>query len=358
MKGKEDDERGMAMKVMEYLDMHKFFSTEYLSLLESKSALISKTMYGELYNYFFDMDGQSLHALTKKSEVFDEMKPELYILTNDSGLDNSVAYCNMSFKVILNCNTLTINLIIYDNPQNPLEVPFIYDLDDPSVSFELSKMLEQDHLDIFFLEAIKGKLYQRNFRQAAFDKGTKGDIMRLIQEYLDTQYSEKQEEYICDFADRLGASDIDYLSITIARRDIETNNISKYLALLDPLYPNIKLANKFCEKVALYIEGYDHDPRELWQIPEVRRFIKALNERFHYWLYFLDKNTGSLSMITLALFSTGKGRKNAYEIDVRAFNEFLHKQMVNLNEVCLCSNGTKEKAENLMRNVYKYYGMI
>ena len=38
------------------------------------------------------------------------------------------------------------------------------------------------------------------------------------------------------------------------------------------------------------ISGYDDDPRELYQIPEVVSFIKDLNSKLPFWLYFV--NTG------------------------------------------------------------------
>ena len=38
------------------------------------------------------------------------------------------------------------------------------------------------------------------------------------------------------------------------------------------------------------ISGYDYDPRELNQIPDVVSFIKELNSKLPFWLYFV--NTG------------------------------------------------------------------
>jgi hypothetical protein len=38
------------------------------------------------------------------------------------------------------------------------------------------------------------------------------------------------------------------------------------------------------------ISGYDYDPRELYQIPDVVSFIKDLNSKPSFWLYFV--NTG------------------------------------------------------------------
>ena len=36
------------------------------------------------------------------------------------------------------------------------------------------------------------------------------------------------------------------------------------------------------------ISGYDDDPRELYQIPEVVSYIKDLNSKLPFWLYFVN----------------------------------------------------------------------
>lgn len=361
------------MQVSEYLQRYKFYNTEYLSLTENDSALIDKTLFSGLYHYFFEVNGKSYHVLTRSMDMTIMMKPEFYILTKNSELDNSVPYCDMKFNPELNGNILTLHLTIYDNPQNPLKVPFIYDIDNPNTSFELSQLLEQNCIDIFFIKIkrsfLKTKkcLFQENSRQLKFENKLKNEIANFIQSYLDQQCAEDEdidkeiediiEDEYEESSDTLYSDEVDYLNIVIDREDVEVLNVKKYVDMLSTLYPDRTLTKKFCERVALFITGYDNDSRELWQIPEVKRFTKELDKGFHYWFYFLDKNNGTLLWITLALYGIGKSSKDKYKIDNAGFSDFLHRQFVYLNEVCMFSNGTEEEIEEITNRVCKYYGI-
>ena len=51
--------------------------------------------------------------------------------------------------------------------------------------------------------------------------------------------------------------------------------------------------------LALFIEGYDDDPREIYAIPEVRKFYQQLWQRWPYWLYFCNLDTENLMMMVM-----------------------------------------------------------
>jgi len=42
------------------------------------------------------------------------------------------------------------------------------------------------------------------------------------------------------------------------------------------------------QRYVLSVSGYDNDQRELYQIPEVVSFIKDLNSKLPFWLYFVN----------------------------------------------------------------------
>jgi hypothetical protein len=42
------------------------------------------------------------------------------------------------------------------------------------------------------------------------------------------------------------------------------------------------------QRYVFLISGYDEDSRELYQIPEVVSFIKDLNSKLPFWLYFIN----------------------------------------------------------------------
>jgi hypothetical protein len=88
----------------------------------------------------------------------------------------------------------------------------------------------------------------------------------------------------------------DFLTVVISRQQVETGNISEPLGVLRQLL-NREAAIKFCERVEIGVAGFDDDPRELYEIEEVRSFVYKLDSEFPYWLYFLTKRGTGLSFI-------------------------------------------------------------
>jgi hypothetical protein len=88
----------------------------------------------------------------------------------------------------------------------------------------------------------------------------------------------------------------DFLTIVISRLDIESGETSETLSVLSKLL-NPDAALRYYEKVDICVHGYDEDPRELCDLPEVREFVYKLDENFPYWCYFLSKRTPGLMFI-------------------------------------------------------------
>jgi hypothetical protein len=69
--------------------------------------------------------------------------------------------------------------------------------------------------------------------------------------------------------------DYDYVFIEIGHRD----NIDDLRAVVLPAVA-FKLAAKNPKtRIAIMVGGYDDDPRELWQIPEVRKYLQVFAQK-------------------------------------------------------------------------------
>ena len=84
------------------------------------------------------------------------------------------------------------------------------------------------------------------------------------------------------------------------RREVETMDLSRFLYAFDVgrLHGGSPLA-QFMGTVTLGIDGYHSDPRDLWEIPEVRRFYQALWQAWPYGLFFGDLSNGCLHAVIL-----------------------------------------------------------
>lgn len=93
----------------------------------------------------------------------------------------------------------------------------------------------------------------------------------------------------------------DFVVLDFDREDIESGNTSSVMDILSQLLER-DAAIRFCERVDVCCTGYDSDSRELWEIPEVREFVKRLDRQFPYWCYFLSRNGEGLLWLTYCLY--------------------------------------------------------
>ena len=90
---------------------------------------------------------------------------------------------------------------------------------------------------------------------------------------------------------------------------------------LDHLLESPEMIQKGRNKIIIGFDGYDDDPREVFDIFEIKDYIQSLTLKFPYWLYFCgkDEKDDTLRMIVLAHcnnnrnFGPGTVRINAAE---------------------------------------------
>ena len=80
----------------------------------------------------------------------------------------------------------------------------------------------------------------------------------------------------------------DYIVLHISQEAIQNCDTSEYVTLLHGAPGSLQSFTEAFQKYVLLISGYDDDPRELYQIPEVVSFIKDLNSKLSFWLYFVN----------------------------------------------------------------------
>ena len=104
---------------------------------------------------------------------------------------------------------------------------------------------------------------------------------------------------------REGAGD-DWLSVVVDRTDVESGDVSPAVNRLSGVLGDRETVERFRGRVYVTFAGYSNDPRELYEIPEVRRFCARLDERFPYWFYFLSADGDTLRVIASCLCSVAQ----------------------------------------------------
>ncbi|MBF0235186.1 MAG: chlororespiratory reduction 6 domain-containing protein [Desulfamplus sp.] len=126
----------------------------------------------------------------------------------------------------------------------------------------------------------------------------------------------------------------DYFGIVVTKDDVLSGDISKTLSCLNHFIKSPEVARSYMEKVDIAFYGYNNDPRELYEIPEVRNYVNKLDEQFPYWLYFFSKKYLGLQAILLCLLPTYWKEQSKRAIVIKKIEEVLfNRWFVALNEI-------------------------
>ena len=100
--------------------------------------------------------------------------------------------------------------------------------------------------------------------------------------------------------------DADWLHVVVYRAEVEAIDVSRTAVVLSRVLADRSAVQRYRGRVDLSFHGYSNDPRELYEIQEVRQFCNKLDEAFPYWFYFLSTEDIILGVIACCLCSVTK----------------------------------------------------
>lgn len=131
----------------------------------------------------------------------------------------------------------------------------------------------------------------------------------------------------------------DQLILIVKKKWIISNDISEALDLLQSLISDRKTAERFAGQLELSFEGWEHDDRELPDIPMVSQWFRQLTAGFPYWFIFLNRETAALPLAINLLLSSKRQIINesgdvGYEhdaADIWIVTSMLYKALTNVS---------------------------
>lgn len=149
----------------------------------------------------------------------------------------------------------------------------------------------------------------------------------------------------------------DFYCIVISRIEVESGKIDTTLSLLNKLFEDKETTKIFCERVSIAIDGYNDDSRELSDIPEVVKYIKALDVKFPYWFYFLNKRDSGLNMIRFCCTDYFRLSPVLVDFNKDSLEYFFNFHFMGLNYITEMLKMSREQNEILTDSVFNYFGM-
>lgn len=115
--------------------------------------------------------------------------------------------------------------------------------------------------------------------------------------------------------------------------------------------------------LTLTVNGYDDHPDEIYLIPEVRVFFKALHERWPWWAFFLCIETNTLPLSYLCLLDSVISMKSdgaadcAASFDPRELVQFLRHDFSRMNYLMGIAGFTEAEIDARTESIFKATGV-
>lgn len=100
------------------------------------------------------------------------------------------------------------------------------------------------------------------------------------------------------------------ITLQIERANIVKQNCSPTLMRLSMICADRVSAWDCQNQVQLNFNGYADESRELWEVPEIRKFVRLLIKQFPYWIFFLDRDGLTFKIVYLCLVDTQRNDQN------------------------------------------------
>lgn len=128
----------------------------------------------------------------------------------------------------------------------------------------------------------------------------------------------------------------DRLLFMIDREDIESLNFDNLTTVFERFEVNPELVKHLRSKVEVSISGYDNDSRELFDIPEVVKWVKGAFPKVDGWFYFLtnDRISAFLKVLFICHTKFKKEKNGKLSYQKSDSKEFIISSFNGLNKFC------------------------
>ena len=151
---------------------------------------------------------------------------------------------------------------------------------------------------------------------------------------------------------RLRPAVTDPVILMFSRRQVETGDVDEPLELLRSLTADRRTAIEFCGRISLVVDGYNDDPRELFEIPEVRAYVDRLDRGWSYWFFFLSQADESIKLLESCLCDTIEVVPGVTSVDMDQLEQSLARHFAAMHrlgaELALPEEMCEEVAEGII----------
>ena len=137
--------------------------------------------------------------------------------------------------------------------------------------------------------------------------------------------------------------------LMISRREVEAADLASVLSRLKVFLATREDAWLNRGQMTLVVDGYNNDPRELVDIPEVRALLRLLESEWPYWAFFFNQVDDSIKLLLSCVAGSRYLGNGAVEMDADLVAAAMARAFGGMNAVFERFNFPEEELELMSR---------
>lgn len=137
--------------------------------------------------------------------------------------------------------------------------------------------------------------------------------------------------------------------LLISRREVEQADLASVLSRLRVFLATREDAWRYRGQMSLVVDGYNHDPRELVDIPEVRTLLRRLEVEWPYWAFFFNQVDDSIKLLLSCVAGSRYLGNGAVEMDADLVAAAMARAFGGMNSVFERFNFPEDELELMSR---------
>ena len=161
-----------------------------------------------------------------------------------------------------------------------------------------------------------------------------------------------------------GMEEGDLILYEFSRSKVEREDFSHFLGMYGPdKLPTGRRLRAMMNSMLFCIGGYDHDPREIYKIPEVRQFYRKFHDAWPYWFYFCNLDTDVMkTMVTCCLDDLVVIKiDNQPQVAVQPVQleliQFMSRELGKMNKMCARGKMFERLVYDRSKILFEYFGL-
>ena len=139
------------------------------------------------------------------------------------------------------------------------------------------------------------------------------------------------------------------VALVISRREVERADLASVLSRLKIFLATREDAWRYRGQMTLVVDGYNDDPRELVDIPEVRSLLSRLEAEWPYWAFFFNQADDSIKLLLSCVAGARYLGRGAVEMDADLVAAAMARAFGGMNAVFERFNFPEDELEPMSR---------